>query len=357
MSRSHVAGLLLVVIAGIAALAPTPPAAVERFYSTGFYAVLQPRVTALSNQTPFAIFDAVLGLVLAACILLGVRDLARARAGGVLRALGRTTVRTAVWAAGLYLMFLLMWGMNYRRMPLADRLAIDEGAVTAGAVRSFAATAVGELNRLHATAHQAGWPAAGAVDPELAASLARVDRETGGAGLVRVGRPKTTLLDWYFRRTATDGMTDPYFLESLVSSTLLPFERPFVLAHEWSHLAGLADEGDANFVGWLAAVRASPPSQYSGWLFLYAELAAALGEDDRAEVARGLGAGPRDDLMAIRARIVRDMSPRLAAAGRRVYDRYLKANRVDEGIRSYAQVVRLVVGARFDPDWRPRRRS
>ena len=64
-------------------------------------------------------------------------------------------------------------------------------------------------------------------------------------------------------------MTDPYFLETLVSSQLLPFERPFVLAHEWSHLTGLADEGDANFLGWLACVRAAPPQQYSGWLFLY----------------------------------------------------------------------------------------
>jgi hypothetical protein len=140
-------------------------------------------------------------------------------------------------------------------------------------------------------------------------------------------------------------------LETLVATTLLPFERPFVVAHEWSHLAGLADEGDANFVAWLACVRASPPSQYSGWLFLYSELAGAMDADVRADVAARLAAGPRDDLAAIRTRIVQQVSPRLATAGRRVYDRYLKANRVESGIASYGHVVRLVLGVRFGPDW------
>ena len=61
-----------------------------------------------------------------------------------------------------------------------------------------------------------------------------------------------------------------------MSATLLPFERPFVVAHEWSHLAGVADEGDANFLAWLACVQAPPPAQYSGWLFLYSEVAGGL---------------------------------------------------------------------------------
>ena len=37
-------------------------------------------------------------------------------------------------------------------------------------------------------------------------------------------------------------------------------------------------------------------------------------------------------------------SPQVSAAGWRVYDQYLKANRVEAGAASYAQVVRLVLG-------------
>ena len=35
-------------------------------------------------------------------------------------------------------------------------------------------------------------------------------------------------------------------------------ERPFVIAHEWAHLAGYADESEANFVAWLTCRRADP---------------------------------------------------------------------------------------------------
>jgi hypothetical protein len=55
--------------------------------------------------------------------------------------------------------------------------------------------------------------------------------------------------------------------------------------------------------------------------------------------------------MAARAR--RDVKPMLSAAGWRAYDRYLKANRVEAGVTSYAEVVQLVLGAQFDAGWRP----
>src|SRR5215510_11427393 len=72
------------------------------------------------------------------------------------------------------------------------------------------------------------------------------------------------------------GMTDPYFLETFVASDLLPFERPFVVAHEWGHLAGFADEGDANFLAWLTCLHGTPAHQYSGWLSLYSEIVSGL---------------------------------------------------------------------------------
>ena len=70
-----------------------------------------------------------------------------------------------------------------------------------------------------------------------------------------------------------------------------------------------------------------------------------------------LAPGPRDDLRAIEDRVSRSASPALSAAGWTVYDKYLKANRVDAGARSYAEVVRLVAGTRFGPDWTPMMRG
>ena len=36
-----------------------------------------------------------------------------------------------------------------------------------------------------------------------------------------------------------------------------------------------------------------------------------------------------------------------------MYDQYLKANRVEAGVRSYGLVVTLILRARFDEEWKP----
>jgi hypothetical protein len=340
---STIAAVALLLTAAGAAVVPVPPAFVERVYSTGAYPMLQRSLTAFSNRAPVPLIDVLLVAAVAWLVFLGAGALRRFRLGparGVRWVIGGVVIP----AAALYLAFLGLWGFKYRRLPLEARLAFDPEAVTREAARSTAATAVSRVNALHDGAHAAGWPEDGAIDPSLASAFAAVERDVGASGTTVPGRPKHTLLDWYFRPAAVAGMTDPFFLETLVASDLLPFERPFVVAHEWSHLAGFADEGEANFIGWLTCARAAVPEQYSGWLSLYTELVNSLPRRDRADVAARLASGPREDLRAMAERLARDISPRVSAVGWRVYDRYLKANRVEAGTASYAQVVRLVLG-------------
>jgi hypothetical protein len=199
------------------------------------------------------------------------------------------------------------------------------------------------LNQLHDAAHAEGWQENGVIDPALARDVDAALRDLAAASPIVPARPKRSALDWYFRRAGVAGMTDPVFLETLVASDLLPFERPFVIAHEWSHLGGLADEGEANLAAWLACLRGSPARRYSGGLLMYSEAAAAR---PRANTAARLLPGPRADLAAIRARLLREINPTVSTAGWRVYDSYLKANRVEAGAASYGQVVRLALGLR-----------
>ena len=332
-----------------AALVPLPAPAVERLYSNGVYLAIQPFLTSASNRTAFAWLD----VFIAAMLLLVVVDIARGAGrnwtGIALESVGRAVT----WAAAVYLVFLLGWGLNYRRVRLIDRLQFERAAVTDTSAANFAIGAATELKNLHGPAHRAGWRAAGEPGTALASSFEATLRHLRVGRAVVVGRPKRTLLDRYFSLAGVDGMTDPFFLETLVATDLLPFERPFVVAHEWSHLAGFADEGDANFVGWLACLHGETSDQYSGWLFLYGQVAAALPDRDRATVADALASGPRADLREVAARLQRQISPRVAAAGWRAYDRFLKANRVEAGAASYAQVVQLALGVRFADGWVP----
>ena len=73
---------------------------------------------------------------------------------------------------------------------------------------------------------------------------------------------------------------------------------------------------------------------------------ATLPADERAAIGERLSPGPRRDLAQIAERVRRELRPQISAAGWRVYDRYLKANRVEAGTASYAYVVRLVLGSR-----------
>jgi len=338
--------LVVVVSAWGTLFAPGAPGLVERLYSTQAYIVLQRQITGASNLVPFAVLDVAVAIVAALWLVLAWRDLRNAP--NWIRGAWRIGVRTAVWSAAIYLVFVACWGLNYRRTPLREKLSYDASAVTSDALLAAGRRVVDRLNTLNPIAHADGWPAADAVDPALAKGFERAISELRFPATIVVARPKRSALDWYFRRGGVDGLTDPFFLETLTASNLLPFERPFVVAHEWSHLAGVADEGEANFVGWLACMRAGAPAQYSGALFLYRELAASLSERDRAELQAALGPGPRGDLRAVRDRVERDVSPRLSAAGWRFYDSYLRANRVDAGVASYGEVVKLVLGVRLD---------
>lgn len=344
------------ILALVAAFAQVPRALVERWYSTGFYPLVQHVLTPVSNLLPFAWFDIIVTAAVAAAVFALIRagrTAWRARRPAIFLA---TIGHLAAAAAGLYLVFLVLWGFNYRRIPMEERLVLDRAAPSSDAVVQLGLEAIMHLNELHDSAHAAGWVIDQRQNTSLRQAFDRVQRTLSDATPAVPGRLKRTVFGPYFRWTGVDGMVDPFALEVLANPDLLPFERAFVAAHEWSHLAGYADESEANFVGWLACIGADVPTRYSGWLFLFWQINGEVGAKDRATLGLALAPGPRADLNAIVERLRRGQWPQLRAASWLVYDQYLKANRVEEGIGSYGAVVTLLLRARFDEGWTPVRR-
>ncbi len=206
--------------------------------------------------------------------------------------------------------------------------------------------AVDETNALYLRAHTEDGFGPDRAEADIARALHAVEARHGRPRPTVPGRPKATLLGPYFRMAGVDGLTAPAALETLLNPDLTDYERPFVLAHEWAHLAGYAAEADANFVAWLATMEEGTwvRSRYSGWLFLVMETAAQVPPDPRRHALARLDEGPRRDLEAIaeRARQQVDVVQRV---GWRVYDSYLRSQGVREGIVSYSRVVDLVVRA------------
>ncbi len=334
---------VIVLLALASALMPLPSTAVERWYSAGFYPWLQAVVTSLTNRVPIALLDVSVGCLILAVVVVFVRTRRRAGTGA---AVAGTLISLVTTGAVLYIVFLGVWGLNYRRVPLERKIDYDVARVTRAQAVALATQAVARVNGGYAEAHAT---APATADHERA--FGEVLRALGAPRVAVTGVPKASLLSFYFRRAAIDGMTDPFFLEVILNPDLLPVERPFVLAHEWAHLAGYAVESEANFIGWLTCLRSDRRAQYSGWLMAYGHTAGVLGRDDLRSLP-ALDAGPRSDLRAMTARYARS-SPVVRTAAREVYDRYLRANRVAEGIGSYGAVVRLMLGTRFEDGWKP----
>ena len=325
---------VLVLAAAAAALVPIDPVRVERWYSTGLYPRLQAVVTPLTNRSPIALLD----LAAAACLITGgILFVRRVGAIGLRRAISHGALSLLVVGAAVYLLFLVMWGLNYRRVPLERKLDYDRARITRPAAVALANRAATAMNGGFAAAHTTGWDSR-----SLAASFERVVRRLGATRGAVPGVPKRSLLTLYFRRAAIDGMTNPFFLEIIVNTDVLQIERPFVIAHEWSHLAGYADESEANFVAWLTCLEGDSLARYSGWVSAYEYALRPMPREDRRAVT-ALADGPRDDLRAMAARYERS-SPVVREAASGVYDGYLRANRVGEGIASYDAVLRLMLG-------------
>ena len=338
--------ILIVAAAGVAAIAPMSPVWIERVYSRGLYLDLQAWLTPATNAIPVAVLD-VAGLVTGVCLLAVVTVRLVLASGWRLFALLRLVWQAFVIGAVGYLVFLAMWGLNYRREPLASKLEFDQRRVTQHALSTLAAGSVDQLNMLYRAASAApGWPPLDGMVNSLGPAFEKAQRRLQ-ARVAVPGEPKWSLLTLYFEHAAVDGMTDPFFLEILVRHDLLPFERPFVVAHEWAHLAGYAEESEANFMGWLTCMEGRARAKYSGWIFLYGQVASDLSQPDRMRLAQRLEPGPRADLQSLYDKYQRQTLPIARDASRVVYDRFLKANRVGAGIESYDAVVRLILGTEF----------
>jgi hypothetical protein len=326
-------------------LSLTPPSLAEAAYARGLYPWAQAILTSASNVVPLALFD-LAGLALIVGIVLILRAAVARHALGVswARRTALALSRAARLALAALVWFQLAWGLNYARPPLEVRLALPPGPPTAEEVAALLARAIDAANRDHPAAHAEGFPTPRDRPPPLVDALHAVEREDGRPRPTVAARPKPTLLGPYFRMAGVDGLTAPAFLETLLNPDLTGPERPFVLAHEWAHLAGYAPEADANYVAWRATLRAGAAARYSGALFLVTETARQVPREPRRSALASLEVGPRADLAAIERRAAAQVDI-VQRVGWRVYDGYLRSQGVAEGVASYSRVVELIVRA------------
>jgi hypothetical protein len=340
----------LIALAFLFTQTPLPASTIERFYTNGAFAWLNTTFVPLANAVPFALGDLEVALAILVPLALAIVRLRRARTRRM-RAVLTLAAHGAGYAAAIVLAFELLWALNYHRVPITARVDFDAARVDAPAVDAYAARIARILNADVASAHaHAHAQTTAQTRAELAAAFAPVVARLGDTWPVAVTVPKTTIADRVYAMAGVGGQYDPYAFETLLAATFLPFEWERALAHEWAHVAGFGNEGDANFIGTVTCLRASDPLlRYSAAFWTYGEFPA----DVRAR--HPISAAVVADYTASSARFNRFYNPKLFAFSWHLYDRYLRANGVQGGVVSYNDDLRLLVGTRFDADGLPLR--
>jgi len=298
---------------------------VESTYAGGLFPTISHMAGLVSDAVPFSLLD----LAIAAAVALAAYGI-RARKGRILVAA----------LSGAYLWFFWTWGLNYHRMPLETKLALDRRSVSRGDVEALARTAAAELNRLWPAVSNERWDKRAVAESAAARVRAVVskihDRDWPAAGRVK----RSIFAEGWFRIAGVDGMFNPFGHEPVVASGLLGFELPFVISHEFAHVRGVPDEGDANLLALFATATSEAPSfQYSGWFHLWLYLR----DPERDE---WLAQGPRRDLALFFERARSQQIPWVSRLQATILDWHLRAHDVGDGVRSYSRFVTLAVAAR-----------
>ena len=121
---------------------------------------------------------------------------------------------------------------------------------------------------------------------------------------------------------------------------------PATICHELAHQQGIASEQECNFVGIMAAITCDDPAyNYSGYLMGYVYLSNALYRVDREAWQAIRDTIPQEaliDLQYHRAYWAQFEGP-VKTVTTRVYDGYLKANGLVDGMANYGTVVDLLL--------------
>lgn len=317
------------------------PGLVERWYAQGLYPRVARALGAVNGLLPWSFGEIV--IVAGAVALIGWlgRVWRGHRSGRLVR------VGLAAWGfAGIAaLAFLLLWGLNYARPPLAERLQLNAADVTLDEIEQLTVQAA----RAAATSR-----ALAGVRPDFAALDRRVD--DGYAALALPGDAirfatspaKRPVLALAMSRLGIAGVFNPFTGEPTVNGDLPPSSLPLALAHEKAHQRGITDEGEANLAATLVCLRAEDPwIRYSAQLDLAARGVGALAADSpeaAAQAWRLLGAAAHDDLRQVREFWERHRGA-VSKAAHRVNDAYLRSQHVAGGVRSYDRVLGLAVAA------------
>lgn len=318
---------------------------IETYYSNGLYPLVSYMVRFLLGWIPFSVGD----LLYTALTMLTIGYLYKKRHGLLKNKL--SFIRDVVMVLSIaYFTFHIMWGFNYYREPIKNRLQLKENKDYQELV-SFTRELVKKTNRIQLalakdSTKQIVIPYS--QQEQFKMTLQGYEELAKKHPFLGYVNPsiKTSLYSEVLTYMGYAGYLNPFTNEAQVNGLLPNFRFPVVAAHEIGHQLGYSAENETNFIGYL--VTANNKDMY----FKYTAYAYALGYCLN-DVRRG-DAVIFDQLLAELNSGVKlnfkEMSDfwnlyenPLEPVFKSVFNSFLKANNQAQGIQSYNAVVSLLI--------------
>jgi hypothetical protein len=342
---------------GVQRLASLMPDMVERVYSNFFYYYFSRIVSAFNRLVGFSLAEIGL-IILAIALVLWLAWLLQKTWNGFINPfeLLLYLLYRGLWAGGIgMLLFFVLWGFNYQRLPAAESLKILGTETQAGELEAVCSMMVSRLNENYqlASASQ-NWTNESAL-PVTKSKLYQVIEQSfqrsellGKAGQGGFGSPKPLLLSGVLTRMGISGVFSPFTGEANYNQEVPASDLPFVIAHEKAHQRGWAREDEASFIAFVVCTNAGDPFvRYAGYLQALPKLMQVLRRTNESEytvLKARIAEGPRRDLASRAQFWTFRENPILGAAARQTNNTYLRANRVRSGIANYDEVTSLIIG-------------
>lgn len=255
--------------------------------------------------------------------------------------------------AGGYILFYFLWGFNYFREELYQRLDIQNRQANREEFIQIFETVIEHTNNSYCSFDDFN---KNDIDSfiegsykNLAPAL-RIKYPMGGR------KDKAITFSHFFAKTGITGYYGPFFNEVHVNRKVTSIEYPVVLAHEKAHQFGITSEAEANFYAWLVCANSnSPQLKYSGNLFVLRYfLFQGYQLEQYPELVSKIDQRVKNDIEAIRKHWMKLRNDRMDKAASKVNDAYLKTNKVEKGINDYRGVVKHVMNFSLDSTFQKR---
>jgi hypothetical protein len=254
-------------------------------------------------------------------------------------------------ASVLYALFAAGWGVAYSRLPYADAAGLTVSPVSVEELEELYTRQIDRANELRQGAQE---DASGVYRTRAdAKGLLKKVGEAFDEASARYpwlggefGDPKPVMLSEAMNYMHISGIFVPFTFEANVNIHTPEFFVPVTACHEGAHLRGWAREDEADYIAFAVCMQSGDADfMYSGAIHGMLRAGNALAGADMGRYSAlqaRIGEGVRRDVQANSAHW-KKYEGEVSRMQEQVNDTYLKANRQEDGIRSYGRMVDLMI--------------